>query len=516
MNKNDLLTVTIEDLTKDGEGIGHADGFTLFVKDALIGDKVLARVTRPKKTYAFARVEKVLEPGACRVTAPCPEARRCGGCRLQEMDYAAQLAWKRKLVKDTMTRIGGLPDLEVRPVIGMDVPYRYRNKAQYPVGMVKAAGSARAKASDVTDSRSRNERPADSARAKASDVSDSRSRNERPAVSARMKTSGASDKGMRLAAGFYAGRTHTLIPVTDCLLTPEENARILETILAFAGKWQIPAYDETTGRGLLRHILIRKGFATGQILVCLVINGRELPHSEELVDELRLISGVTSICFNINTKRTNVILGSRVVPLWGDPWIEDVLGGLRFRISPLSFYQVNPVQCEKLYGEALKAAALTGQETVYDLYCGIGTISLFLARHAKAVYGVEIVPDAIRDAKENAERNGIENAHFYTGAAEDLVVRGRFDEKTPCPHADVVVLDPPRKGCAPELIDAVLRMAPERVVYVSCDPATFARDLKRFHEGSGTVSYEPAYVQPFDMFPETTHCENVCLLEKRR
>ncbi|MGN0255294.1 MAG: 23S rRNA (uracil(1939)-C(5))-methyltransferase RlmD [Chordicoccus sp.] len=459
MNKNDLLTVTIEDLTKDGEGIGHADGFTLFVKDALIGDKVLARITRPKKTYAFARVEKILEPGACRTAAPCPEARRCGGCRLQEMDYAAQLAWKRKLVKDTMTRIGGLPELEVRPVIGMDVPYRYRNKAQYPVGMV--------------------------------------------------------EKNTRLAAGFYAGRTHTLIPVTDCLLTPVENAHILETVLAFAEKWRIPAYDEKTGQGLLRHILVRKGFATGQILVCFIINGRELPHSEELVDELRRIPGVTSICLNINTKRTNVILGSRVIPLWGDPWIEDVLGGLRFRISPLSFYQVNPVQCEKLYGEALKAAALTGKETVYDLYCGIGTISLFLARHAKAVYGVEIIPDAIRDAKENAERNGIENAHFYTGAAEDLVVRGRFDEKTPCPPADVVVLDPPRKGCAPELIDAVLRMAPERVIYVSCDPATLARDLKRFHDGNGTVSYAPAYVQPTDMFPETTHCENVCLLERR-
>ena len=472
MNKNDLLTVTIEDLTKDGEGIGHADGFTLFVKDAFIGDKVLARVTRPKKTYAFARVEKILAPGACRVTAPCPEARRCGGCRLQEMDYAAQLVWKRKLVEDTMARIGGMPDLEVRPVIGMDTPYRYRNKAQYPVGMVKAG------------------------------VSDSRVRNVRP------------EHGMRLAAGFYAGRTHTLIPVTDCLLTPEENARILERILAFAGRWQIAAYDETTGQGLLRHILIRKGFATGQILVCLVINGRELPHSGELVDELRLISGVTSICLNINTKRTNVILGGRVVPLWGDPWIEDVLGGLRFRISPLSFYQVNPAQCEKLYGEALKAAALTGQETVYDLYCGIGTISLFLARHAKTVYGVEIVPDAIRDAKENAERNGIGNAHFYTGAAEDLVVRGRFDEKTPCPHADVVVLDPPRKGCAPELIDAVLRMAPERVVYVSCDPATLARDLKRFHEGSGNVRYTPAYAQPVDMFPQTTHVETVALLTR--
>jgi 23S rRNA (uracil1939-C5)-methyltransferase len=460
MNKNDLLTVTIEDLTKDGEGIGHADGFTLFVKDALIGDKVLARVTRPKKTYAFARVEKILEPGACRTAAPCPEARRCGGCRLQEMDYAAQLAWKRKLVKDTMTRIGGLPELEVRPVIGMDEPYRYRNKAQYPVGMV--------------------------------------------------------EKNTRLAAGFYAGRTHTLIPVTDCLLTPAENARILETVLAFAGKWRIPAYDEKTGRGLLRHILVRKGFATGQILVCFIINGRELPHSEELVDELRLISGVTSICLNINTKRTNVILGSRVIPLWGDPWIEDVLGGLRFRISPLSFYQVNPVQCEKLYSEALKAAALTGKETVYDLYCGIGTISLFLARHAKAVYGVEIVPDAIRDAKENAERNGIENAHFYTGAAEDLIVRGRFDEKTPCPHANVVVLDPPRKGCAPELIDAVLRMAPERVVYVSCDPATLARDLKRFYEGSGNVRYTPAYAQPVDMFPQTTHVETVCLLSRKK
>ena len=458
MNKNQLVEVKIEDFTKDGEGIGRADGYTLFVKDAVIGDAVLARITKPKKTYAYARVEKILHPSADRVCAPCPEARRCGGCRLQEYDYAAQLLWKQRLVRETLEKIGGLYGIPVRETIGMDHPFRYRNKAQYPVGHVKGV----------------------------------------------------------LSAGFYAGRTHSIIPVRDCLLTPEVYARILDGTLAFLRDYGISAYDEGTGEGLVRHLLIRSAFSNGAILVCPVINGDQLPCADEYVRKMRQIPGVESVCLNCNKSRSNVILGEKTVSLYGSPFITDELGGLSFRISPGSFYQVNPLQTEKLYNEALAAASLSGNETVYDLYCGIGTISLFLARKAKHVYGVEIVPSAIRDAKENARRNGIENVSFYCGASEDIIVRGYFEEGVSCPPADVVVLDPPRKGCDPMLIQTVLKMAPERIVYVSCDPATLARDLKLFTEGYGGISYRADYAQPVDMFGQTCHVETVCLLSNTK
>ncbi len=458
MNKNDLLEVTIEDFTKDGEGIGHADGHTLFVKDALIGDRVVARITRPRKSYAFARMERLLEPSPSRTEALCPEARRCGGCRFQEYAYGAQLLWKQNHVRETLRKIGDIADAEVRPVIGMDHPYRYRNKSQYPIGTVKG----------------------------------------------------------RTEAGFYAGRTHSIIPVRDCVLTPERNQEILGKTLEYMSRFHVPPYDETTGEGLVRHLLIRSAFSTGEILVCPVINGRRLPREEEYAALITSVPGVKSVCVNVNTTRGNVILGEETRSLYGDPFITDTLDGLTFRISPRSFYQVNPVQTVRLYQEAVKAAGLTGSETVYDLYCGIGTISLFLARHAKTVFGVEIVPDAIRDAKENAARNGIDNVRFFTGAAEDLVVRGYFSKGVPCPPADVVVLDPPRKGCAAPLIDAVLRMAPERIVYVSCDPATLARDLKLFAEGGHGVSYRLRYAQPVDLFCQTGHVETVVLLSREQ
>ncbi len=461
MNKNEIVSVAIEDFTKEGEGIGHAEGYTLFVKDAVIGDTVEARITRPKKGYAYARMERILQASPDRIPARCPEARRCGGCRLQEYDYGKQLEFKRHLVENALQRIGGFSGEEglVRPVLGMEDPWRYRNKAQYPVAVV-------------------------------------RSREGVPTVE----------------AGFYAGRTHSLIPVRDCLLTGEVNRDILDIFLSHMKREGIPAYDETSGQGLVRHILIREGFATGEILVCPVLNGDSLPGAKRLVEELRGIPGVRSICFNVNRKKGNAILGERTVPLWGEPWITDILGGMRFRISPRSFYQVNPAQTEVLYREAMKAAALTGTETVYDLYCGIGTISMYLARKAERVFGVEIVPDAVRDAKENAARNGIGNVSFYAGAAEDLVVSGEFEPGVPCPEADVVVLDPPRKGCDPALIQAVLKLSPRRIVYVSCDPATLARDLKLFAEGNGCSAYAPEYVQPVDMFPWTCHIETVCLL----
>lgn len=452
--KNERTEAAITDLTRDGEGIGRAEGCTLFVKDALPGDRVLAHITRPKKTYAYARTERILSPSPDRVEAACPEARRCGGCRLQELRYEAQLAFKEKLVRDALVRIGGFPEPPMKGIVGMEEPFRYRNKAQYPIGMVKG----------------------------------------------------------KLTAGFYVSRTHDIIPVSDCLLTREVNAEILRIFLEFLKEYRISAYDEQTGAGLVRHLLIREGFSTGQILVCPVISGSSLPKSGVLVERLRVIPGITSICLNVNTSRGNVILGQKVIPLFGDPWIEDELDGLRFRISPLSFYQVNPVQTVRLYRAALEAAGLTGQETVFDLYCGIGTISLFLARKAKEVCGVEIVPDAIRDAKENAARNGICNARFYTGAAEELVSRGCFEQGVPIPRADVVVVDPPRKGCDPALLEAILRMEPDRVVYVSCDPATLARDLKTL---CADGRYALRSAQPFDMFSQSCHTECVVKLVRQ-
>lgn len=462
MNKNDITTVTIEDLTKTGEGIGHVNGYTLFVKDAFPEDVVKARVTRPKKTYAFARCEQILTASPDRVEAPCPVARQCGGCRLQEISYPAQLKFKEKQVRDSFTRIGGFSedDLPMRPIIGMDQPWRYRNKAQYPIGYVRGR-----------------------------------------------------DGKKRLAAGFYAGRTHHIVEEDDCLLTKKSNAAIVRCLLNHMRKYHIPAYDEETGKGLVRHLLIREGFSSGQILVCPILNGDHFPHAKEFADTLKQDnSHVASVCFNINKKKGNVILGDKVIPCLGEPWIEDELGGLTFRISPLSFYQVNPVQTVRLYEKAVEAAHLTGNETVYDLYCGIGTISLFMARKAKEVYGVEIVPDAIRDAKRNAEINGIGNAHFYTGAAEDLVVSGHFDEDTPCPKADVIVVDPPRKGCDESLIDTMLKMAPERIVYVSCDPATLARDVRMLAGDGEKARYQIESIQPVDCFPQSTHVETVVLL----
>ena len=475
MDKNQIVEVTIEDLSREGEGIGHVEGYTLFVKDAVIGDRIRARITRPKKNFAYARTEEILRPSPDRVTPRCPEARRCGGCTLQAMSYEAQLAFKRQLVADALHRIGGFDvsisdsddagdgsrTLYVRPVLGMEEPFRYRNKAQYPIAWKTADGAA-----------------------------------------------------PYPAAGFYAARTHSLIEVRDCVLTPESFSRIVDTFLAYMRKYRVSAYDENTGEGLIRHLLLRKAFSTGEILVCPVINGERLPHSDELTTTLREQHGVCSVCINVNRKKGNAILGDRTIPLFGNPWITDLLGGMSFRISPRSFYQVNPVQTEVLYREALRAADLKGDELVYDLYCGIGTISLYLAQKARVVYGVEIVPEAIRDAKENAERNGIANAHFYVGAAEQLLAAGEFAPGVPCPRPDVVVLDPPRKGCDASLIDAVLRLAPDRIVYVSCDPATLARDLRRFYEGNETASYRPSSVQPVEMFSQTVHVESCVLLER--
>lgn len=460
MQKNDLVTVAIEDIGVGGEGIGKVDGYTLFIKDAIIGDVVEAKIVKAKKNYGYARLMNIVTPSENRVEKPaCPMARRCGGCQIQEMKYGAQLAFKEGKVRGNLERIGEVPtellDKVMQPIVGMEEPFHYRNKAQFPIG---------------------------------------------------------TDKEGHIITGFYAGRTHSIIPNTDCALGVAVNQKILEIILHFMENNHISAYDEEKHKGLVRHVLIRYGFKTDEIMVCLVMNGEKLPHAEKLVDKLCKIPGMTSITISVNKAKTNVIMGNEIKLLWGQTYITDYIGNVKYQISPLSFYQVNPVQTEKLYGLALDYADLNGNETVWDLYCGIGTISLFLAQKAKQVYGVEIVPQAIDDARNNAKINDITNAEFYVGKAEEVLPEyyREYQESHggETAHADVIVVDPPRKGCEESLLQTIVDMQPEKVVYVSCDSATLARDVKFLRESG----YELKKITPVDQFPNTVHVETVCLL----
>ena len=455
MKKNEVKIIKIEDISVNGEGIGKADGYPLFVKDAIIGDVIEAKATKVKKNYGYGRMMKIIEPSPDRVQAKCPVARQCGGCQIQELSYEKQLEFKTKKVRGNLERIGGFAsevlDKVMEPICGMKEPFYYRNKAQFPIG---------------------------------------------------------TDKDGKVITGFYAGRTHQIIPNTSCALGVPINEEILKIIIDFMNEHGISAYDEETGKGLLRHVLIRYGFTTNEIMVCLVTNGDKIPFSEKLVDNLSKIKGMTSISLSENKERTNVIMGKEIRVLWGQGYITDYIGDVKYQISPLSFYQVNPLQTEVLYGLALEYANLKGNETVWDLYCGIGTISLFLAQKAKQVYGVEIVPQAIDDARNNAKINGIENAEFFVGKAEEVLPREY--EKNGI-YADVIVVDPPRKGCDETLLSTMVQMRPERIVYVSCDSATLARDLKILCENG----YELVKVRPVDQFCHTTHVETVCLLSKK-
>ena len=464
MQKNDLVTVAIEDIGVGGEGIGKVDGYTLFIKDAIIGDVVEAKIVKAKKNYGYARLMNIVTPSENRVEKPmCPMARRCGGCQIQEMKYEAQLAFKEGKVRGNLERIGEVPtellDNVMQPIVGMEEPFHYRNKAQFPIG---------------------------------------------------------TDKEGHIITGFYAGRTHSIIPNTDCALGVAVNQKILEIILHFMENNHISAYDEEKHKGLVRHVLIRYGFKTDEIMVCLVINGEKLSHAEKLVDKLCKIPGMTSITISVNKAKTNVIMGNEIKLLWGQTYITDYIGNVKYQISPLSFYQVNPVQTEKLYGLALDYADLNGNETVWDLYCGIGTISLFLAQKAKQVYGVEIVPQAIDDARNNAKINDITNAQFYVGKAEEVLPEyyREYQESHggETAHADVIVVDPPRKGCEESLLQTIVDMQPEKVVYVSCDSATLARDVKFLRENG----YELKKVTPVDQFPNTVHVETVVLLSHKK
>lgn len=449
--KNQILEVTIEDITDTGEGIGHVNGITLFVKNAIPGDVCRARVLKAKKTYAFARVEEMLSYAPGRVTPACEVASMCGGCQLSYMSYEEQLRLKEKKVRDCITRIGGFADARILPIIGMDSPKAYRNKGQFPVG---------------------------------------EGRDGRPVL------------------GFYAGHSHRIIPTEGCGMLWKGHEEILSVVRRFLETSGVKPYCEETGKGLLRHVLIRKGFATGEIIVCLIINGDKLPNAGMLWEALCRVPGVVGLCLNVNKEQTNVILGDRLIPLYGKAYIKDYIGDICFEISPMSFYQVNPVQTKVLYDTALSFAGLTGTETVWDLYCGIGTISLFLAKAAGKVYGVEIVPEAIADAKKNASLNGITNAEFFVGAAEEVFPR--LVKERPDIGADVIVVDPPRKGCDSVLLETMLRMNPRRIVYVSCDPATLARDLRLLCE----KDYRLEKVQPVDQFPGSVHVETVVGLQR--
>lgn len=475
--KNEEYEADIVGIGHEGEGVGRVNGFTLFIKGALPGERVLVKVLKLKKQYGYAKLLRILKASPDRIEAPCPIYSQCGGCQLQHLSYEAQLRFKRQLVVDNLERIGKLQvagsggvaggqsgekagavsgvdkGILVHPTLGMDDPWRYRNKAQVPIGFEAASA----------------------------------------------------DREGGLVGGFYAQGSHRIIDMDECLIQQENNDLVVAEVKRIARELGIRAYNEETHKGLLRHVVARYGFNTGDIMVVLITNGESLPHVDELVGLLRqAIPGIKSICQNINKERTNVIFGDKTKVLWGDDVIYDTIGDIRFAISARSFYQVNPVQTEVLYGKALDYAGLTGEETVIDAYCGIGTISLFLAQRARQVYGVEIVGEAIDDARRNAQLNGIRNVQFETGAAEVVIPEWRRQGIAP----DVIVVDPPRKGCDAALLDTILEMRPSRVVYVSCNPSTLARDLQVLAAGG----YTTVEVQPVDMFPHTTHVENVALL----
>ncbi|MDU9695279.1 23S rRNA (uracil(1939)-C(5))-methyltransferase RlmD [Priestia aryabhattai] len=448
VEKNEYIDVAFEDLTHDGAGVAKVNGFPIFVQNALPGESGQVKVIKVKKGYAFGKLIKHHTISEQRVEAPCPVYKQCGGCQLQHVSYEGQLQFKQKQVKDVMARIGHLPDVPVHSTLGMNDPWRYRNKAQVPVA----------------------------------------------------------EREGGLVAGFYQQRSHDIINMDACLIQQQANDDVVQAVKSICEKHGVSAYQEQKHKGSLRHIMARYGLVTGEIMVVIVTRTAELPNKKRIIEDIiEAVPNVKSIVQNVNSKRTNVILGNQTNVLWGEEYIYDYIGDVKFAISAKSFYQVNPEQTKVLYDKALEYADLTGEETVIDAYCGIGTISLFLAQKAKKVYGVEIVPEAIEDAKRNAELNGIHNAEFAVGEAE-IVIPNWYKQGI---KADVIVVDPPRKGCDEALLNTIIDMKPKKVVYVSCGPATLARDLAILEKGG----YETVEVQPVDMFPHTTHVENVAVLK---
>ncbi|MGG1640408.1 23S rRNA (uracil(1939)-C(5))-methyltransferase RlmD [Paenibacillus sp. NRS-1782] len=460
VQKNDEAVMDIIGMNHDGEGVGRVEGFTLFVPGALPGEKVRIKVLKTKKQYGYAKLLDIVQASPDRIAAPCAIYDQCGGCQIQHMSYEAQLGWKRQHVVDVLERIGKLEvegnegsiageqaTVKVLPTLGMNDPWRYRNKAQVPIGVTEGG----------------------------------------------------------LVGGFYARGSHRIVDMDTCLIQDERNDEVVVRVKEIGRTLGISAYNEETGRGLLRHVVVKTAFRTGEMMLVLVTNGRDIPHADAWIGSIREhIPLVASICQNVNTKRTNVIFGDETRVLWGRDVIYDYIGNVQFAISARSFYQVNPVQTEVLYSKTVEYAGLTGKETVIDAYCGIGTISLFLAQHADQVYGVEIVKEAIEDARSNALLNNMRNVKFEVGASEDVIPAWKEQGIT----ADVIVVDPPRKGCDPRLLETILEMKPERVVYVSCNPSTLARDLRILEDGG----YRTVEVQPVDMFPHTVHVECVVVI----
>lgn len=447
--KNQEYELGIDNLGMNGEGIGRIEGFTMFVPGALPGEKIRIKAVKVGKSYGYGKLLEVIKPSDQRVNPRCEHAGRCGGCQLQHMSYSLQLEFKKQLVKDAMERIGGLENILIHDTIGMKSPWAYRNKMQFPVGSIKG----------------------------------------------------------KLAIGFYAPRSHNIIDMDSCIIQHSINDKIIRVVRKFMKEFNIKPYDEIVHKGIVRHIVSRVGLASGEVMTIIVTNGEALPHGDRLVKRLRKqIPGIVSIVQNINPDKTNVILGNRNIVLWGKDHIVEYIGDLKFKISPLSFFQVNPVQTAVLYYKAVEYANLTGSEDIIDAYCGIGTISLFMARKAKKVYGIEVVPQAIEDAKFNVLENNLYNAEFIEGQAEDVLPK-LVDEGL---KVDVAVVDPPRKGCDPRLLDALVHAQPKRIVYVSCNPATLARDLKYLSDRG----YNVQEVQPVDMFPQTMHVECVALMSR--
>lgn len=459
IKKNEIYTIDITGMTHEAQGVGRVDGFTVFVDGALEGERVEVKIIKLAKSYAVGKLLNILTPSPNRIEPFCSSYRRCGGCNLQHLNYKAQLDFKTNLVQESLKRIGKLEDVVVHNTIGMDNSLAYRNKAQFPVGM-----------SD-----------------------------NKPVI------------------GFFAARSHEIIENDVCGIQHKSGDKIRSIIHDFIIKNGLSVYDEVQGKGLIRHVITRVGFRTGEAMVIIVINGKDIPLKQQLIDtivsevekdsDLNKAVSVKSIYLNINTLNTNIILGDKNIKIYGSKTITDYIGKFKFNISPMSFYQVNPSQTEVLYNKALEFAGLTGNETVFDLYCGIGTISLFLSEGAGKVYGVEVVEDAVRDAEENAKINDVSNAKFIAGNAPEVV--GDLYEKGV--RANVVVIDPPRKGCDEALLKTLVDMAPERIVYVSCNPATLARDLG-YICGNGFMVRE---VQPVDMFPYTGHVECCSLIVRK-
>lgn len=451
-NKEYILNIISEGY--EGEGIAKIDGYPIFIEGALCGEKVKVKIVKVKKSYAYGKLLEIIEKAEGREEPKCNNYKRCGGCLIQHMNYKKQLDFKWNRVKDCISKIGGLSEELVNYPIGMEEnPYRYRNKVQLPIGKVNG----------------------------------------------------------EVVIGFYAPRSHNIINIDSCLIQDEVADKVAKLTKEWINKYNIePATvdGEFNPNGILRHIMIRKAFKTGEVMVVLVATKEKVPFIDEFKEEIiENIEGIKSIVLNVNSKNTNVILGEKCITLYGEDVIQDYIGNFKFNISPLSFFQVNPIQTEILYNKALEYASLTGNETVFDAYCGTGTITLFLSQKAKKVYGVEIIEPAIINAKENAKLNNVDNAEFFVGKSEEIIPQ-LISEGI---KADVIVVDPPRKGCDIKLLDAIGETKPEKIVYVSCDPSTLARDLKILEE----KGYKVIKVQPVDMFPQTSHVENVVLLQRK-